>query len=153
MAGSLASGDWSLASPSRICIHPTPMSVLLVKYVHIIAIAVAFALFSLRGIWILRSYPDSQERWARAIPTIAYVVVAISAGAMLVMSPLKGWPGDWLTIKLVLTAVFALLATYLFHIARATVIKVLVWLVALVVFLFVTTIAVLHDPMGILSVL
>ena len=129
------------------------MSVLFAKYVHIVAIAVAFALFFLRGIWVLRSYPDSQERWARAIPNIAYVVAAISAGAMLVLSPVGGWPGDWLTVKLVLTAIFALLATYLFHVARAMVIKVLVWLLALVVFLFVTTIAVLRNPMGILSVL
>jgi len=129
------------------------MSVLFIKYVHIFAIAVAFALFFLRGIWELRSYPDSQERWVRAIPNIAYIIVAISAGLMLVMSPLRGWPGDWLTVKLVLTGIFAVLAMYLFRVVQATIVKILVWLLALVVFLFVTTIAVLRNPMGILSVL
>ncbi|OGA16994.1 MAG: hypothetical protein A3H32_18650 [Betaproteobacteria bacterium RIFCSPLOWO2_02_FULL_63_19] len=129
------------------------MSVFYIKYVHIVAIAVAFALFFVKGIWVLQSYPDSQERWARAVPNIAYAVVAVSAVLMLLESPLKGWPGNWLTVKLVLVAVFAVLSVYLFRVARATIVKMLVWILALGVFLFVTTIAVLRDPIGIFSVL
>jgi len=72
---------------------------------------------------------------------------------MLLDSPLKGWPGNWLTVKLVLVAVFAVLSVYLFRVARATIVKMLVWILALGVFLFVTTIAVLRDPIGIFSVL
>lgn len=128
------------------------MSSLFLKYLHIVAVAAAFALFFVRGLWVMQSYPDPQERWVRVLPHAVDGVVVLSAVAMLVMSP-KGWPGDWLTVKLVLIAVYVVLALYLFRAARALATKFLAWLLGLLAFLFVTTIAVLHHPLGILSVL
>ena len=129
------------------------MSFLLLKYVHIISVAASFALFFVRGLWVMRAYPESQEPWARMLPHLVDASLVVSAIGILILSPQKGWPGDWLTVKLVLIVLYVAMAQYLFHVARAFVIKALVWILALLVLLFVTTIAVLHDPRGILSVL
>ena len=129
------------------------MNFLVLKYLHIVAIAASFALFFVRGMWVLRSYPESQETWVRVLPHIVDAVLVLSAGALLATGPGKGWPGDWLTVKLVLIAVYVMLSLFLFNGARTLVIKILVWSLALLVFLLVTTIAVLHDPLGIFSVL
>ena len=129
------------------------MSSLFLKYVHIVCVAASFALFFVRGLWIIRSYPQSQERWARILPHVVDTALVISAVWLLFSSPQKGWPGDWLTIKLLLIAAYVALAQYVFHVARGLVTRMLLWVMALLVFLFVTTVAVLHDPRGILVVL
>ena len=129
------------------------MSFLLIKYVHITSVAASFALFFVRGFWVMRSYPQPQEPWVRILPHLVDGLLVASAIGVFILSPQKGWPGDWLTVKLALIVLYVGMAQYLFHVARAIVIKALVWLLALLVFLFVTTIAVLHDPRGILSVL
>lgn len=129
------------------------MNLIFFKYLHIVSVAASFALFFVRGLWIMRSYPDSQETWVRVLPHVVDTVLLLSAVAMLAMSPLKGWPGDWLTAKLALIVVYVMLGLYLFRRARALAAKILLWLLALLVFLFITTIAVLRSPLGILSVL
>lgn len=129
------------------------MNLLFLKYLHIVSVAASFALFFVRGLWVMQSYPDSQEKWVRVLPHVVDAVLVLSAVAMLATSPLNGWPGDWLTVKLALIVVYAMLALYLFRGARALTTKILVWLLALLVLLFITAIAVLHNPLGILSVL
>lgn len=129
------------------------MSFLFLKYVHIVCVAASFALFFVRGLWIIRSYPRSEEAWARILPHAVDTALLISALWLLYLWPQKGWPGDWLTVKLVLIAVYVALAYYVFHVARGLVIRMAVWVLALLVFLFVTTVAVLQNPRGILVVL
>ena len=129
------------------------MTLLFLKYVHIVSVAASFGLFFLRGLWVMQSYPDPQEKWVRVLPQVVDAVLVLSAVAVLATSPLKGWPGDWLTVKLALIAVYAVLALYLFRAARALAAKFLAWLLGLLVLLFIATIAVLHNPLGILSVL
>ena len=128
------------------------MNLLFFKYLHIVSVAAAFALFFVRGLWAMQSYPDSQEKWVRVLPHAVDAVLVLSGVAMLAMLP-AGWPGNWLAVKLALIAVYGLLALFLFRGARALATKFLVWLLGLLVFLFITTIAVLQNPFGILSVL
>jgi uncharacterized membrane protein SirB2 len=127
------------------------MSLVFLKYFHIVSAAASFALFFVRGLWVMQSYPDPQEKWVRALPHLVDAVLVLSAVAMLALSPLNGWPGDWLTVKLGLVAVYAMLSLYLFRGARLLATKILSWLLGLLVFLYTTTIAVLHNPLGILS--
>lgn len=129
------------------------MSFLFLKYVHIVCVAASFALFFVRGLWIIRSYPRSEEAWARILPHAVDTLLLISAVWLLFSSPQKGWPGEWLTVKLVLIAVYVALAQYVFRVARGPVTRMLLWVTALLVFLFATTVAVLQTPRGILVVL
>lgn len=129
------------------------MSFILLKYVHIVSVAASFALFFVRGLWIIRSYPRSEEAWARILPHVVDTVLLISAIWLLFSSPGKGWPGDWLTVKLLLIAAYVALAQYVFHVARGLLTRMLLWVTALLVFLFATTVAVLQNPRGILVVL
>ena len=129
------------------------MTLLFLKYLHIVSVAASFGLFFLRGLWVMQSYPDSQEKWVRILPHAVDSILVLSALAMLATSPLKGWPGDWLTVKLALIVIYAMLAWSLFRAARGLAAKILAWLLGLLVLLFITTIAVLQHPLGIFSVL
>ncbi len=129
------------------------MSIHFIKYVHIVSVSVAFALFFVRGLWVLRSYPSPQERWVRYLPYVVDAILAISALAILWQLRGLGWPGQWFTFKLLLVAVYVLLAMFALQLARRFYVKVVSWSAALLLYLFVTTVAVLHHPRGILSLL
>jgi uncharacterized membrane protein SirB2 len=126
---------------------------LVVKYIHIVSVTVTFALFFVRGLWVLRTYPSPQEQWVRFLPYVVDAVLVASALVFLWGARHLGWPGQWFTVKLALIAVYAVLAIVVLKFARGFGVKVLTWIAALLIFLFVTTIAVLHHPLGILSLL
>ena len=67
--------------------------------------------------------------------------------------PGRGWPGDWLTVKLALLAVYILAMLIALRWGRTTAQKLVAWITALLVYLFITTISVLHHPLGVLSVI
>jgi uncharacterized membrane protein SirB2 len=129
------------------------MTPALLKYVHIVCVAASFALFFVRGMWVLRSYPQSQEPWVPVVRHAVDGVLIVSAIGVLFVSPLKGWPGDWLTMKLLLVGIYVALTQVLFLYARRIPVKFSLWILALLTFLFTTTVAVLHNPLGIFAVI
>ena len=129
------------------------MSVLFLKYVHIVAVAVSFALFFVRGLWVMRSFPPPQEPWVRLLPHVVDTVLVLSALLMLWELQKRGWPGDWFSIKLICVAAYAILVFALLRFSRGLGIRIVAWIGAMGIFLFTTTVAVLHNPMGIFSIL
>jgi uncharacterized membrane protein SirB2 len=121
------------------------------KYVHIVAVAASFALFFLRGLWVLGAYPPTQDKWARALPHAVDTLLLLSALGMLAMTQDHGWPA-WLTVKLGLLVGYVLLGLYTLHSARTVRQKLVGLVLALLVYLFITTVAVMHHPLGIFAV-
>lgn len=139
--------------PIERLLATTSMNAIFLKYIHIVAVAVSFALFFVRGLWVMRSYPSPQESWVRYLPHVVDAVLVGSALALLYESRNHGWPGDWMAVKLALIAVYVALVLVVLIFAKSLALKVMTWLVALLVFLFVTTVAVLRHPLGIFSLL
>lgn len=127
------------------------MNFLLLKYIHILCVAVSFALFFIRGLWVMQSYPPAQERWVRILPHVVDGLLILSALGMLYMAPATSGYKDWMTIKLLLVGVYVFLVVFVVRLAKARWQRFAAWLLALLVFLFVTSIAVLRNPMGIVS--
>ena len=128
------------------------MNYLLLKYIHILCVAVSFSLFCVRGLWILKVYPPAPERWVRALPHVIDTVLLASALSMVVISPLVRWP-LWIQAKLALVAIFVALALATFRSGAGRLFKGGLWLLAALLFLYITTIAVLKEPGGILTLL
>jgi uncharacterized membrane protein SirB2 len=124
---------------------------LFLKYLHIVCVASSFALFFMRGIWAVRSYPPAQERWVRTLPHAVDGVLVLTALGMLALSFTTAWSGDWMAAKLGYVVVYAGLAAYTLHLARARVARVVAWLAALLLYLHITAVAVLHSPAGIFN--
>jgi len=126
---------------------------LFLKYLHIVCVAASFALFFIRGVWAIRSYPEPQEAWVRGLPHAVDGVLLLSALGMLYISFSTAWSGNWMAAKLGYIAVYVVIALYALRFARARVAKVLAWLAALLLFLHITAVAVLHSPSGLASLL
>lgn len=126
------------------------MTYLILKYIHILCVAASFALFFIRGIWVVRAYPSAQEPWAKAIPHAIDGLLVASAMGMLYVSFSTAWGGSWMIAKLVLVAVYVALVTYVLRVAKSKLGRIAFWTLALLLFLFITSIAVLHQPLGFL---
>ncbi len=125
---------------------------LLFKYLHILCVAASFSLLFLRGLWLFRAFPAAQETWVRMLPHAVDGLLVLTALAMMSLGNGKAWP-DWLWAKLAYIVVYAILSTLAFRVASKRWQKGLVWISAMLTFLFITTVAVLQNPLGILSVL
>ncbi len=122
---------------------------LLLKYLHILCVAASFALLFVRGLWLLRAFPVAQETWVRALPHAVDGLLLLTALGMLGQGSGKAWP-DWLWAKLGLVVLYAVLSLVVFRVARNRWLRGAAWMAALLVFLFVTTVAVLQNSLGIL---
>lgn len=129
------------------------MNFYLVKYLHLVTVAASFALFFIRGIWVLRAYPRPEEQWVRVLPHAIDTLVLVSGAALIALAWGSQWPGEWLTWKLVFVVLYALLAVIVLGLARRRWQKALAWVAGMLMFLFVATVAVLHHKLGILSIL
>ena len=129
------------------------MSFILLKYLHVVFVATSFSLFFIRGIWLLRAYPEAQESWVKILPHIVDTVLLLSGIGLYMMLPAQVHAGNWLTVKLSLIGVYIGLGLLLMRVLKARLPKLLVWLGNILLFLFIASIAVLHHPLGIAQLL
>ena len=126
------------------------MSFLFLKYLHLVSLAASFALLSIRGLWLMKAYPPAQELWVRVLPHAVDSVLIFSAIGMVAMYPTGSDLWGWLSVKSILIFVYVLLVVFTLRIASSRPLRFLGWLLALTVFVLIASIAVLHNPLGIL---
>ena len=123
------------------------MTYLAVKYVHVAAVAISFALFFLRGVWMMRGSPLLARRWVRIVPHVNDTVL-LAAGVWLAVL-LRQVPGisPWITAKLVGLVLYIALGMLALRFLRRKGARIAAWLAALVVFGYIVAVAVSHDPL------
>src|SRR4029434_564672 len=67
--------------------------------IHVGSVAVTFALFGLRGAWMLRAPVQLARRWVRIVPHIVDTVLLASAIAMAAMIGSDAWTRGWLLAR------------------------------------------------------
>lgn len=123
------------------------MSIITLKYFHIGCVLLSYTLFFLRGVWMLRSAPILQQRWVKVIPHIvdtALLLSAVTLAFMLSFSPLSS---TWLMAKIVALLLYILLGTLALKRGRTRRIRLVAWLSAQLVFIYIVTVALTHHPL------
>ena len=128
------------------------MSYIFLKYIHIFCVAASFALFFMRGLWMVRGYPEPQEGWVRALPRITDGVLLLTALGLIAVAPGWGW-STWINVKFLMIAVYVVLALVVFRDGGLRWVKGVLWGFALLLFLQITSVAVLKMPGGVFSLL
>lgn len=129
------------------------MNYLALKYLHIVFVAASFALFFIRGLWAMRAYPPAQEPWVRVLPHVVDGVLLVSALGMLWIGSGNLWSGNWLVAKVGLVVLYVALSVVALRVLKHTIARLIAWTLALATFLFATSVAVLHNPRGLLLVI
>jgi uncharacterized membrane protein SirB2 len=124
-----------------------------IRLVHIIAVIASGGLFLMRGLALFAG-----ARWAMAAPLrhLSHAIDTVLLTAALMLTTIvEQYPfvHAWLTVKVVLLAVYIALGIVAFRKARARKVRVGCWVAALSVYGFIISVAVRHDPFGVFGLM
>lgn len=123
-------------------------SYLVLKHVHITLVALSGLLFATRGVWLLTDSSRLQARWVRIVPHVLDTFLLLAGIAMLVVS--QTFPA-FVHVKLALLVVYIGLGVMAFRKARTRQAQAGFLGAALLVFLFMISVAVSKQPLGIFA--
>ncbi len=124
-----------------------------IRLAHVILVCCSGALFAARGLVAIAGRP-----WAShpALRWLSYTIdTCLLTAALMLVTILHQYPfvQPWLTTKVLLLVVYIVLGAYALRRARTQVARVVAYVAALLVFLFIASVAWRHDPRGILVLL
>lgn len=124
-----------------------------IKAVHIAAVMASGSLFLVRGAAV-----QLGAAWAMAAPLryLSYAIdTALLTAALMLATIIHQFPfvQGWLTAKVLLLVVHVVLGSFALKRGRTRVVRTSCWVAALLVYLFIVSIARAHHPLGIVALL
>lgn len=122
------------------------MDAVLLKHLHIAFVALSYALFFLRGAWMLRGTLAARGRWVRIVPHVidsGLLASAVTLAVLLGISPLEA---PWLLAKIAALLLYIALGAVALRRGRTQGSRLAAWLSAQAVFFYIVSVAVTHDP-------
>ena len=121
------------------------------RTLHIACVHLSLAGFVLRGLLMLRESPLFDHRVTRTLPHINDTVLLAAAIGLATLSGQYPWQQSWLAMKVLCLLAYIGLGFVAFKQNRSRPLRLGAWLLAIVIFLWMISIARLHHPLGILS--
>jgi uncharacterized membrane protein SirB2 len=124
-----------------------------IKAVHIAAVIASGLLFLLRGVAV-----QVGASWAMAAPLryLSYTIdTVLLTAALMLATIIHQFPfvQGWLTAKVLLLVVYVVLGSFALKRGRTRAVRTSCWIAALLVYLFIVSIARAHDPLGFIALL
>ena len=111
------------------------------KHIHVGSVVISFALFFMRGVWMLTDAQQLQHRWVKIVPHIIDTVLLISAVCLAVLIRQYPFVHAWLTAKVVGLIVYIILGMIALRWARTKRVRAIAWCAALLTFAGIVTVA------------
>ena len=122
----------------------------LIKQLHILFAFISLLGFVTRGVWMLRESPLLMRRRVKILPHINDTLLLVSAISLAVLMGLSPGAHPWLMAKIIALFVYIGLGVLAFRHPRKRV-RTLAWLAALVVFMYIVSVAFSKQPLGFLG--
>lgn len=124
-----------------------------IKSVHIAAVMASGLLFLLRGTAV-----QIGATWAMAAPLryLSYSIdTVLLTAALMLATILHQYPfvQGWLTAKVLLLVCYVVLGSFALKRGRSRAVRTACWIAALLVYLYIVSIARTHDPLGVIALL
>jgi uncharacterized membrane protein SirB2 len=117
------------------------------KSIHITCVVLSYALFLLRGIWMLRDSPAMHRRWVRIAPHAVDSLLLASAIALAWQLGISPFAAPWLAAKIIALLLYIVVGAIALKHGKTRHIRLAAWLGAQVVFFYIVGVAVTRDPM------
>lgn len=114
------------------------------KAVHLGCAAASYALFVLRGIWMMREASTLRARWVRIVPHLIDSVLLASAIALAVATRQYPFVAGWLTAKLAALLAYIALGMIALKWGATKRQRALAWMAAQAIFLYIVAVALTH---------
>ena len=123
------------------------MDFTVLKMIHLTTAAVSYALFAVRGIWMINGSPRLSERWARIVPHVNDTLLLAAAIWMTIL--IHQYPGThaWLTAKLAALLVYIGLGMVALRFGTTRRARIAAWLAAQMVFFYIVAVALTRNPL------
>lgn len=122
------------------------MSYVAVKHVHVVAVAISFALFFTRGVWMMRESPLLNRRWVRILPHVNDTVLLLAGLTAAYMIRQYPFVEGWLTAKVLGLVAYIILGTLGLKRAPTKTARVGYWVAALGAFGYIVAVALTKTP-------
>jgi len=123
------------------------------KFAHVLCVVLSGSLFALRGAMMLANSALANH-WTLRFASYTINTALLTAALMLVVT-LHQYPfvQPWLTVKVMLIAVYVALGSIALRSGRTRAQRTACFGAALAIFLFIASIAHAHNPLGLLALL
>lgn len=123
------------------------MAYALIKNIHLAAVALSYALFFLRGLWMIGDSALLGRRWVRVLPHVNDTVLLAAGAAMAFVLRLNPGTQPWLSAKLAALVAYVLIGMLALRPGRPKRARVAAWLAAQAVFFYIVAVALTRDPL------
>jgi len=123
------------------------MDFTVLKMIHVTTAVVSYALFFVRGIWMINGSPWLGKRWVRIVPHVNDTLLLVAAIWMTIL--IHQYPGThaWLTVKVAGLLVYIGLGTVALKRGKTQRARIAAWLAAQAVFLYIVAVALTRNPL------
>ena len=117
------------------------------KIAHVSFVVISYALFVLRGVWMMRGSASLQRRWVKIVPHA--VDTLLLAAAIWMTMLIHQYPGThaWLTAKLAALLVYIGLGMVALRHGKTRHTRIAAWAAAQAVFLYIVAVALTRNPL------
>lgn len=122
------------------------MAYSLLKQLHLTTLVVTFALFVLRGVWMMAGSPRLHARWVRIVPHLNDSLLLASGISLAMLTRQYPLVNGWLTAKFFALILYIVLGTLALKRGRTRSQRIAAWIAALLVFGYMVAVAVARDP-------
>ena len=122
------------------------MSYWLLKVTHVTAVTASFALFLLRGLWMMRAPEKLAVRWVRVVPHVVDTVLLASAIALAALTAQYPFVQSWLTAKVLALLAYIVLGSIALRRGPTRRVRIVAWVMALIVFGYIVAVARARNP-------
>ncbi|SFP54527.1 Uncharacterized membrane protein SirB2 [Nitrosomonas cryotolerans] len=122
------------------------MSYTILKLIHISSVIVSYLLFSLRGIWMIRGAANLQQRWVKILPHVVDTVLLSSAIVLAITIQQNPLSDSWLAAKVIGLLLYISLGMMALRFGKTRRVKVVAWIAAQFVFLYIVLVALTKSP-------
>ncbi len=122
-----------------------------IKSLHILCVALSGGLFVVRGLLVLAGRAVGNHVALRRLSIVIDTILLVSA--LVLVGIVRQYPFGhaWLTVKVVLLAVYIVLGVFALRRARTRRAKAAFFVAALAVYAFIISVARSHHPLGLLA--
>ena len=123
-----------------------------IKLIHVTAVVLSGGLFALRGLLLNLGLDWVMARPVRRLSSTIDSILLAAAVLLAIVTEQYPFVDGWLTAKVLLLIVYIVLGYCAFWTAKSRGARLAFWLAALLVFAFIVSIALAHDPRGVIAV-
>lgn len=117
------------------------------KHLHVTTVLISYALFFLRGVWMMRGSPMLQRRWVKVLPHVNDTMLLAAGVSMAVMIAQYPFVAGWLTAKVVALILYIVIGSVAIKRGRTRGVRIGAWIAGQLVFAYIVLVAFTKSPL------